>query len=161
MKQRTKGRILLGTIGANLLVNNVSRQRSNQSREWGNQSWTGFFMPPHPLTYFEMQNYYQNEFKFKSLYLQNSLPNTMKNGAYVINLDEHKSIGTHWIALYANGNSVRYFDRFNVEHIPKEIKSFIDNSNIIKNIFKIQGYNSAMCDNSALDLLILCVKAKI
>ena len=137
--------MLLGTLGANLLVNNVSRQRSNQSRQWGNQSWTGFFMPPHPLTYFEMRNYYQNEFKFKILYLQNSLPNTMKNGAYVIDFDEHKSIGTHWIALYANGNSVRYFDRFDVEHIPKEIKSFIDNSNIIKSIFKIQDYDSAMC----------------
>ena len=41
--------------------------------------------------------------------------------AYVINLDEYKSIGTHWIALYVNAKNVSYFDSFRVEHIPKKI----------------------------------------
>ena len=41
--------------------------------------------------------------------------------AYVINLDEYKSIGTHSIALYVNDNNIIYFDNFWVEHIPKEI----------------------------------------
>ena len=39
---------------------------------------------------------------------------------YVINLDEYKSIGTHWIALYMNAKNVTYFDSFGVEHVPKE-----------------------------------------
>ena len=39
----------------------------------------------------------------------------------VLNLDEYKSIGTHWIALYVNGNNVTNFDSFGVEHIPKKI----------------------------------------
>ena len=30
----------------------------------------------------------------------------IKDGAYVVNLDEFKSIGTHWIALYVNGNNI-------------------------------------------------------
>ena len=38
-----------------------------------------------------------------------------------------------------------YFDRFGVEHIPKGIKTFIDNKNIIANIFRIQAYDSVMC----------------
>ena len=42
----------------------------------------------------------------------------------VINLDDHKSIRTHWIALYVNGNNITYFDSFGVEHILKEIKKF-------------------------------------
>ena len=42
-------------------------------------------------------------------------------GADVINLNEFKSIGTHWIALYVNANNIVYFDDFGVEHIPKEI----------------------------------------
>ena len=42
-------------------------------------------------------------------------------GAYVINLDEYESIGTHWIALYVNDNNVTYFDSYGVEYIPKEI----------------------------------------
>ena len=46
----------------------------------------------------------------------------MKGGAYVINLDEFKSIGNHWVPLYVNDNvNAIYFDSFRVEHIPKEI----------------------------------------
>ena len=44
-------------------------------------------------------------------------------GAYIINLDEYKSIEYHWIALYLNADNVTYFDSFAVEHIPKEIKN--------------------------------------
>ena len=41
--------------------------------------------------------------------------------AYVINLDEYESIGTHWIALYVNGNNIIDFDSFGSEYIPKKI----------------------------------------
>ena len=51
-------------------------------------------MSPHPLTNFEVQKYYQNEPKCNSVYSRNDLPK-IKDGAYVINLDEYKSIGTH------------------------------------------------------------------
>ena len=36
---------------------------------------------------------------------------------------------THWIVLYVNDNNVTYFDSFEVEHIPKEIKKFIEKKN--------------------------------
>ena len=65
--------------------------------------------------------------------------------ADIINFDEHESIGTHWIALYVNAKSVTYFESFGVEHIPKEIKKFIGNNNIITNIYRIQAYDSIMC----------------
>ena len=78
----------------------------------------------------------------------------IKDGAYIINLDEYESIGTHWIALYVNDNDVAYFDSFGVEHIPKEIKKIIVNKNIIANIYRKQAYNSIMCGYFALDLLI-------
>ena len=59
----------------------------------------------------------------------------------------YSDIGTHLVALYVqnNNNSVIYFDSFVVEHIPKEIKAFINNKNIITNIFRIQAYDSIMC----------------
>ena len=63
-------------------------------------------MLPHPLTNFETQKYYQNEPEFNGVYSRNNLPK-IKNGQYVINFDEFKSIGTHWIALYVNGNNRR------------------------------------------------------
>ena len=74
----------------------------------------------HHLTSFEIQMNYQNEPKFNGLYSRNNLPK-VKDGTYVINLDEIKSIGTHWITLYMNGKNIIYFDSFGVEHIPEEI----------------------------------------
>ena len=43
-------------------------------------------------------------------------------GAYITNLDEYSDIG-----------------------IPKEIKAFINNKNIVTNIFRTQAYDSIMC----------------
>ena len=47
--------------------------------------------------------------------------------------------------MYIQNNDVTYFDSFGVEHIPKEIKTFIGNKNIKTNIFRIQAYDSMMC----------------
>ena len=45
-----------------------------------------------------------------------------------------------------DNNNVTYFNSFWVEHIPKEIKAFINNNeNITTNIFRIQAYDSTMC----------------
>ena len=77
-------------------------------------------MLPHPLTNFEMQKY-QNEPKFSGVYSRDYLPDKIKDGAYMINLDGYSDIRTHWVALYVNNLDVTYFDSFGVEHIPKEI----------------------------------------
>ena len=96
-------------------------------------------MPPHSLTNFEIQKYYQNEPKFNGVYSRDNLTE-IKDGAYVINLDECPSIGTNWVGLYVNNNNITYFDSFGVEHIPKVIKAFIDRYlSITTNIFRIQA----------------------
>ena len=73
------------------------------------------------------------------------MPDKITDRAYAINLDGYSDIATHWIALYVNNKTVTYFDSFGVEHIPKEIKKFINNKNIIANIFGLQAYDSVMC----------------
>ena len=65
-----------------------------------------------------MQEYYQNEPRFNGVFSRDNLPNSIKSGAYVINLDEYHDIGTHWVALYVNNKTIIYFDSFGVEHIP-------------------------------------------
>ena len=102
-------------------------------------------MPPHRLTNFEIQKYYQNQTRFNGVYSRDNLPDKIKDGAYIINLDEYSNIGNHWVALYVVSNNVPYFDKFGVEHIRKEIKTFISNKNIKTNIFRIQAYDSIMC----------------
>ena len=95
-------------------------------------------MPPRLLNNFEIQKYYQNEPRFNGLYSRDNFT-VIKDGVYVINLDEYSDIGTHWVALYMQ-NNVTYFDSVGVGHIPKEIKTFINNRNIKTNIFTIQVY---------------------
>ena len=103
-------------------------------------------MLPHPLTNFEVQKYYQNDPEFNGVYSRDNLSIKIKDGAYIINLDKYHNIGTHWIALYVvNNNNVTHFVSFGVEHIPKEIKIYIDNKNIKTSIFRIQAYDSIMC----------------
>ena len=112
-------------------------------------------LPPHPLTNFEIQEYYQNEPRFNGVFSRDNMPNnnirpkglgsTVKNGAYVINLDEYHDIGTHWVALHVNNKTATYFDSFGVEHNPKEIMKFITRKKIITDIYRIQAYDSIMC----------------
>ena len=105
----------------------------------------GFLMLPHPSTNFEIQKYYENEPRFNGVFSRDNLPKKIKDGAYVINLDEYADVGTHWIALFCKKNEIVYFNSFGVEHIPEEIKEFIGNKNIKANIFRIQANNSVMC----------------
>ena len=106
-------------------------------------------MPPHPLTNFEIQKYYQNEPRFNGIYSRDNLSERssteIKDRAYVINLDEYSDIGTHWISLYEQNNDANYFDIFGVEHVLKEIKTFIKNRSIKTNMLRIQAYDSIMC----------------
>ena len=75
-------------------------------------------MPPHPLFNFEIQKYYQNEPRFNGIYSRDNLTE-IKDGAYIINLDESVNVGTHWIAFYVHNDNVTLFDSFGVERIPK------------------------------------------
>ena len=70
-------------------------------------------------------------------------------------------IGTHWIVLHVNVKSVTYFDSFGVEHIPKEIRKFIENKNITTNIYRVQAYDSLMCRYFCIGFIDFMLKGKI
>ena len=102
-------------------------------------------LPPDPVTNFKIQEYYQNEPRFNGVFSRDNLGSAVKDGAYVINLDEYHDIRTHWVALYVNNKTITYFDSFGVEHIPRESMKFIVRKKIITNIYRIQVYDSIMC----------------
>ena len=114
-------------------------------------------MPPYPLTNFEIQKYYQKEPRISGVYSRDNLPK-IKDGTYVINLDEYSDIGTHWVDLYVSNNDVTYFDSFGIEHIPKEIKTFVGNKNIKANIFRIQAYDSIMCGYFCIEFMFMLAR---
>ena len=80
-------------------------------------------MSPHPLTNFEIQKYFQNEPRFNRVFSRDNIfLSEIKDGAYVINLDDYADVSTHWIALFCNRNEIVYFHSFGVEAVPEEIK---------------------------------------
>ena len=62
--------------------------------------------------------------------------------------------------MYELNNNVTNFDSFGVEHIPKEIKIFIDKSIVVPNIFRIQAYDSVMCGYICIGFIDFILKGK-
>ena len=89
-------------------------------------------LPFHLLTNIEISEYYKNEPRFNGVYSRNNLPNKIKKGAYIKNLDEYENMGTDWVSLFVKANKVIYFDSFGIEHIPKEINKFIKKPSSLK-----------------------------
>ena len=106
-------------------------------------------MPFHPLTNIEISEYYKNKPRFNAVYSRNNLPNKIKKGAYVINLDEYENTDTHWVPLFVKPKYTVYFDSFGIEHIPNDIKS---------NIFRIQAYDSIMCGYFCIEFINYMLK---
>ena len=136
--------MLLGTLGASLLRNlltsgkGIVRAGDGIVRGGeGSKKKLNLLLPFHPLTNTEISEYYKNEPRFNGVYSRNNLPNKIKKGAYVINLDEYENTGTHWVSLFVKPKYTVYFDSFGIEYIPKEINKFINND-IKSNIFRIQ-----------------------
>ena len=108
-------------------------------------------LPPHPLTNFEIQEYYQNEPRFNGVFSRE----------YHEYHDEYHDIGTHWVALYVYNKTVTYFDSFGVENIPKEIIKFIACKKVIANIYGIQTYDSIMCGYFCIGFINFMFNGKI
>ena len=85
----------------------------------------GFLMLPHPLTNFEIQKYYKNEPRFNGVFSRNNLPTKIKDGVYVINLNEYADVRTHWIALFCNRNEIVYFDSLVLSMFLKKLKNLL------------------------------------
>ena len=146
--------MLLGTLGASLLGNLLTGGKAMMRAGEGiihagegsgiKKKTLNLRLPFHPLTNIEISEYYVNEPRFNGVYSRNNLPNKIKKGAYVINLDEYENTGTHWVSLFVKPKYTVYFYSFGIEHIPKEINKF-RNNDIKSNIFRIQAYDSIMC----------------
>ena len=177
--------MLLGSLGASLLDNlltggkgimragdGIVRAGSGSKKKHLNS-----LIPFHPLTNIEISEYYKNEPRFNGVYSRNNLPNKIKKGAYVINLDEYENTGTHWVSLFVKSKYTVYFDSFGVEHIPKEINKFICSkelrakalgsavghavrNEIKSNIFRIQAYDSIMCRYFCIEFINYMLKGK-
>ena len=190
--------MLLGTLKASLLANLLTGGKdimragdgivragdgivragegsvASRAKGKGSKKKLNLLLPFHPLTNIEISEYYKNEPRFNDVYSRNNLPNKIKKGAYVINLDEYENTGTHWVALFVKPKYRVYFGSFGIEHIPKEINkcirskelrakalgSAVGNNNIKSNIFRIEAYDSIMCGYFCIEFINYMFKGK-
>ena len=162
--------MLLGTLGASLLGNLLTGGKGIMRAGDGivragegsgsKKKHLNLLLPFHPLTNIKISEHYKNEPRFNGVYSRNNLPNKIKKGAYVMNLDEYENTGTHWVSLFVKANKVIYFDSFGIEHIPEEIDKFIGNKKIKASIFRIQAYNSIMCEYFCIEFINYMFKGK-
>ena len=55
--------------------------------------------------------------RFNGVFSRNNL-SKIKDEAYVINLDDKKSKGTHFVSLFIDRNTSLYFDSFGIKYVP-------------------------------------------
>ena len=96
-----------------------------------------------PLNNIEIINYFNYQPRFNGAFSRNILPG-IKYRAYVTNLDDKKSKGTHWVSLFIDRNTAVYFDSFLLEYISQEVLNKIKDKSITHNIFRMQDNDSIM-----------------
>ena len=128
--------MLFGTLGASLLGNMLAGKgivrAGYESKKgkgivrvgYGNKQGKGILRAAYVI------KKVRNETRFNGVYSRDNFPKKLKDGTFVINLDEYADVGTYCIALYLKNNEIIYFDSFGVEHVPKEIKKYIGQKNI-------------------------------
>ena len=67
----------------------------------------------------KITNYFNYEHRFNGVFSRNNL-SRIKDGVYVINLDDKNSKGTHWVSLFVDRNLAVYFDSFGINIILKK-----------------------------------------
>ena len=87
--------------------------------------WIKFLVPLHSLNNIEITNYFNYEPKFNGVFPRNNLPR-IKDGGYVINLNDKNSKGTHWVSLFIDRNSAVYFHSFGIEYIIQIVLNIIN-----------------------------------
>ena len=74
----------------------------------------------------------------------------IKDGAYVINLDEKIAKGTHQASLFTDKNLAVYFHSLGIDYISPEVLNKIRDKWITHNIFRTQENESIMCGFSCI-----------
>ena len=70
----------------------------------------------------------------------------------IINLDKSSGPGTHWVAYFKDGKTVKYFDSFGNLQPPKQIRRYLG-ENLQYNYTSFQRYNTYICGHLCLKFL--------
>lgn len=75
------------------------------------------------------------------------------NESAIVNLDSHKSGGSHWVAYKKHGREVLYYDSFGDLRPPLELIRYFRGCSIKYNYEREQEYNTSICGHLCLNFL--------
>ena len=90
---------------------------------------------------------------FRGVFMRDNLPRKgpWKRECAIINLDDARGPGTHWVAYRKDGHDVTYFDSFGNLQPPEEITQYLGEGSVIH--YNHQDFNSYRCGHLCLDFL--------
>jgi hypothetical protein len=84
--------------------------------------------------------------KLNGIYMKDELPSDLKEGCYIIDLQDHDKNGSHWTCFLKSNNEIFYYDSFGVVMPQNEYDIFIKNAdNIYYNVSDDQNIDSTSC----------------
>lgn len=90
---------------------------------------------------------------FRGVFTRDALPKTSrKRECGVVNLDDARGAGTHFVAYAKRGRTVRYFDSFGLPP-PPEFLRYARGTHVTYNTRQIQKYNTNNCGKLCLQFL--------
>ena len=99
--------------------------------------------------------------KLNGIYMKDDLPSNVKDGNYILNLQNHDQVGTHWVGFFKLKNNIYWFDAFGVYPMQNEMNIFQKNGyNIYYSNIQIQDINSILCGYFVIGYLYFINKMK-
>lgn len=92
---------------------------------------------------------------FRGVFMRNALPvgGPWIREAAIINLDDQRGPGTHWVAYRKNGNNVVYFDSFGNLKPPKDLMNYLKADYVKYNYQQYQNFDTFICGHLCLKFL--------
>lgn len=111
-------------------------------------------MPRKALTDVDLVKYTKDVPFFRGVFMRNTLPTKPHaNESVIVNLDDNKGRGTHWVAFKKRGKMVVYYDSFGDLTPPIEIVRYLRGCKITYNYNREQRFNTVVCGHLCLNFL--------
>ena len=111
----------------------------------------------YPISNLKIDEILKHDKNYIGTYSKDNVPLLKNNQSTIINLQDSRFKGSHWVSYKKNGNKIFYFDSYAVSFIPDIIKNQYPNHKFICNIYRIQSLNSVQCGR----FCILFIKSNI
>lgn len=119
-------------------------------------------LPNRPLTNVDIQKYAKDIPYFRGIYMKDQLPRKPKKiECAIVNLDDSKNEGTHWVAYVKLYKHCEYFDSYGDLKPPTELMRYFKNCNVYYNYTRYQRFNAVNCGHLCLEYLMTFWNKKI